>query len=84
MTDDVAVIGLDPPVVALITTVDVPWGVPGFELPPLLLPPHELSQSVENPRATIRLRKRRPRRELLRLREPMVNMIPNRPGSRAA
>ena len=75
-------IGADPPVVALTTTVLVPIGVPGFELPLPLLPLQEPSHRVENPKTTIRPSRRTPRSE--RFREPRVNMIPNSPGSSAA
>lgn len=62
--------------------VVVPFGVPGFELLPPLLPLQEPSQSVENPRTMISPSIRMPRSD--RLREPIVNMIPSRPGSNAA
>lgn len=74
--------GEAPAALALTVTVYVPFGVPGFVLLLLLLPPQDASHSVENPRATIRPRKRMLRSE--RRRDPPINIMPSSPGSSAA
>jgi len=75
-------IGFPPPVVALTVIVELPAGVPGFELLLELLPPHEPSHRVEKLKATIRLSMRNPR--AYPFRDPAAKMIPNSPGNKAA
>ena len=62
----------------------MPGGVPALWLPPPLplLPPQEAIQIVEQPRTSMRLRKRTPR--IVRLRELKVKTIPIKPGSNIA
>lgn len=77
------VIGFAPPVVALTVTVELPAGVPGFELLLEVLPPHEPSHTVEKPNATIKASMRiAPRRDAFR--DPATKIMPNNPGSKAA
>jgi hypothetical protein len=77
------VTGFAPPVVALTVMVELPAGVPGFELLLEVLPPHELSHRVERPRATMRVTIRIAPR-LYPFRDPARKIMPNNPGSKTA